>query len=174
MSGRSFSRSRLGFVIPLVVLAYLALPAAAAAAVSRWYDFSGVEIWATSTVGTFAGRAEGSRHDSATWVASIVHTVVTQPQGSITGGYADLVTSDLTHVHGDFIGGTLTLVSTGSGSCGNLTHDVDGMLDDVTRSDSGRIGTGSFVGTLIHYRTWVFGSCVTYSASASGRITLHF
>jgi hypothetical protein len=174
VGGLSFSRSRLGFLIPLVVLAYLALPAAAAAAVSRWYDFTGVEIWATSTVGTFAGSAEGARHDSATWQASIEHTVETQPQGYITGGYANLVTSDLTRLHGDFTGGTLTLVSTGSGSCGNLTHDINGILDNVTRSDSGRVGRGSFVGTLIHYRAWVLGSCVIYSASASGRITVHF
>lgn len=53
-----------------------------------------------------------------TWKASIEHTVKTIPEGSITGGDAPLVTSDLTRIRGDFSGGKLRLVSGGSGSCG--------------------------------------------------------
>jgi hypothetical protein len=178
MAGRSLpsgvARARLALALPLVLVAALALPTVANAAVSKSYDFTGIEVWATSTVGTFTGSATGSRHDSAWWRASVEHTVETQPIGYITGGYAALNTSDGTDVRGDFSGGTLTLVSTGTGSCGNLTHDIDGILANVVRSDSDRIGTGTFVGTLIHYRISLLGGCYIYSATVSGTITLSF
>jgi len=165
--------TRLRFAVPLILIASLALPAAASAAVSKSYAFSGIEVWATATVGTFTGTATGWKGDSALWRASIEHSVQTQPVGDITGGYAELLTSDGTDVRGEFSGGTFTLTSASDG-CANLTHYVDGTLKDVVRSDSRKVGTGTLVGTLIHYRYWLLGTCVIYSASVSGTITLSF
>jgi hypothetical protein len=161
-------------VVALVGIATLAFPAVVSAAVSSKYAFSGYEVWATSTVGTFTGTATGTDGDRAVWEAAIEHTVVTQPVGYITGGYAQLVTDDLTYVRGDFTGGSLRLVDDGDGSCGNLTHKVRGILENVTRSDRGAIGTGVFKGKLIHYRINVFGICTAYAASATGTILLYF
>lgn len=168
------SRMRALFVLAAVILSGLALPATARAAVSESYSFVGVEVWATSTVGTFVGTATGSDGDLATWKSSIEHTVQTIPEGSITGGNALLVTSDLTRIRGAFSGGKLRLVSDGSGSCGDLVHKVRGRLANVTRSDNGKVGSGLLVGRLVHYRVSILGRCVAYSASASGTITLSF
>jgi hypothetical protein len=172
-------RHRLGLIarVPLVALVAvttLAFPTTASAAVSPSYAFSGYEIWATSTVGTFAGQARGADGDTAAWKASIEHTVQTIPDGRITGGTAELVTSDLTYIHGEFTGGRLWLVDDGEGSCGDLTHKVRGKLANVTRSDGGAIGTGLFKGRLIHYRAPILGQCIAYSASARGTIYLYF
>jgi hypothetical protein len=170
-----FRRAGAPLMLVAVLVAALALPATTQAAVSRSYTFNGYEVWATSTVGTFVGTARGSAGDLAAWRAAIEHTVEISPTGEITGGYAELRTSDLTLVRGDFApGGKLRLVSEGSGSCGNLTHEVKGNLVDVVRSDTGAVGTGRLVGTLVHYRTSILGRCVNYSASANGKITLNF
>jgi hypothetical protein len=48
---------------------------------------------------------------------------------------------------------------------------VNGLLGDVGFRTAGS-GTGTFAATLTHYRTKVFGSCVTYSASISGSLSL--
>ena len=114
------SQTRVTFTFALVgaLIAALLLTQSTLAAVSQRYQFTGLEVWFTSTVGTFVGAAAGSSGDGATWKADIRHTVETIPSGSITGGYAELLTTDLTKVHGDFSSGTLTLVSTGSGTCG--------------------------------------------------------
>jgi len=110
------SRTRLTLALVCALVPALLLPQSAFAAVSARYAFTGLQVWATSTVGTFAGAAVGSAGDGATWKAAIQHTVQTIPSGSITGGYASLLTTDLTRVRGDFSTGTLTLVSTGTGS----------------------------------------------------------
>jgi hypothetical protein len=156
------------------LIAALVLPQSALAAVSARYDFAGAEVWATTTVGTFVGAAAGSKGDGATWRASIEHTIETIPSGSITGGYAELLTTSLATVRGDFSKGTLTLVSSGTGTCGNLTHKVWGKLVHVTRSDTGATGTGRLVGKLVHYRVSIFGRCIAYSASVTGTFYLTF
>ena len=55
-------------------------------------------MWATHTVGTFVGAAQGSSGDVASWGARIEHPVQTQPTGRITGGWATLYTSDRGHL----------------------------------------------------------------------------
>lgn len=169
-----FGVARPTLVLVAALICTLALPATAQAAVSRSYNFTGYEVWATSTVGTFAGAARGSSGDLATWAAAIEHTVDVSPTGAITGGYARLVTSDLTRIRGTISRGTLTLVSEGSGACGKLTHEVYGKLVNVVRSDTGAVGKGKLVGILTHYRVWFFGQCIAYSASARGTIYLTF
>jgi hypothetical protein len=162
------------FAVLVAAIATLGTPSSASAAVSPSYFFIGAEIWATHTVGTFAGDAVGSKGDFAAWQAAIEHTVQTIPEGKITGGYARLVTTDLTYVRGTFSGGRLWLIDDGAGSCGNLTHRVRGYLVKVRRSDTGAVGTGLLVGKLVHYRVSVFGQCIPYSATAQGTIYLYW
>ncbi len=159
----------------VIILAAALVPSGTALAdVSGNYTILGAEVWATHTVGTFVGAAQGSSGDVATWGARIEHTVRTQPSGKITGGWATLYTSELHRIHGRFSHGTLRLVDDGGGNCGDLLHSVKGRLVDVTRSDSDVTGTGRLEGILIHYRVEILGMCVPYSASVSGSITLSF
>ncbi|MGZ5422762.1 MAG: hypothetical protein ACXWDF_11380 [Aeromicrobium sp.] len=170
-----FAHRRLvAFVLGATVVMAMALPVGARAAVSHSYAINGIEVWATVTVGTFVGTATGSRGDKATWQAAIEHTPETIPSGRITGGYARLLTSELTFINGRFTGGRLRLLDDGEGACGDLTHKVRGKLGGVTRSDSSVVGTGLFVGRLVHYRVSVFGNCIPYAATASGTISLTF
>ena len=76
----------------------------------------------------------------------------------------------LTAVTGDFTGGTVTQLS-GFTGCVNQRYAVNGVLGDVGFGSVGS-GTGTFVATLTHYRTKIFGHCVTYSASVSGSLSL--
>ena len=48
---------------------------------------------------------------------------------------------------------------------------MNGLLGDVGFRAVGS-GTGTFAATLTHYRTKIFGYCVTYSASISGSLSL--
>lgn len=159
----------------VVVLASVWVPSGTALAdVSTGYVISGIEVWATPTVGTFAGAALGTSGDAATWAARIEHTVQTQPSGTITGGWATLVTSERNQIHGRFSRGTLLLIDDGGPNCGNLRHSVTAKLVDVARSDSGGTGTGRLKAILTHYRVNIFGNCIAWSASVSGLITLSF
>jgi hypothetical protein len=174
MSRRSIAPRRLSLFLGFALAAALALPGGALAKVSGSYSVAGIEVWATVTVGTFVGTAVGSDGDLATWQASIAHTPETQPVGYITGGYARLITNDLTRVRGNFTSGSLRLVDDGPGDCGDLTHRVRARLTGVTRSDSPKVGTGWFIGKLIHFRVSIFGRCIPYSATATGTISLSF
>ena len=164
-------RLQLALLLALTVTGLLVSPASAAT-VSDRYSISGAEYYATATQGRFAGTAGGSSNDSATWNAVVDHTPLSTT-ATITGGYADLFTSNFVRVQGSFSGGTVALASEEAG-CGRQTYEVVGALTKVTRSDSHRKGTGTFAATLTHYRTSVFGSCITYSARVSGTITLSF
>jgi hypothetical protein len=165
---------RMTTVALLAVLAIaLAAPASAAAAtVSSSYAIRGAEYYATSTQGRFAGTARGSTGDTAAWRAIVDHTPLTTT-ATITGGSATLVTSRLVTIRGQFSGGTVDQTS-GFEGCTNQTYDVAGTLANVTRSDTGAVGTGAFDATLTHYRAWIWGRCVTYSATVSGVISLSF
>ena len=146
--------------------------AALAAAISSSYAITGYEYYATSTQGRFAGTASGEAGDSATWRAIVDHTPLATT-AEITGGSADLVTSNLVAVHGTFSGGSVSLVSEQAG-CGTQTYEVEGTLQRVTRSDSRHKGRGTFAATLTHYRVSVLGLCQVYSASVRGTISLSF
>jgi hypothetical protein len=161
--------------IPLALGLAMSLAFAAvaeAATLSSFYSIEGYEYSATSTVGSFAGTATGSSGDSATWNAVVEHTELTET-AEITGGYAHLVTSNLVRVHGVFSDGSVEKVGEESG-CGVQTYKVLGTLKKVTRSDSRRRSTGTFEAILTHYRLALFGSCIVYSASVTGTITLDF
>jgi hypothetical protein len=159
--------------LPVGLWLAIAFPAlTTAAAVSGSYAITGYEYYATSTQGRFAGTAAGSSGDTAAWNAVVNHTPLTTT-ATITGGTADLATSNLVTLHGIFSGGTVTQTSGFSG-CTNQTYEIAGSLKQVSRSDSNRRGKGAFTATLTHYRASVLGSCVVYSASVEGVINLAF
>jgi hypothetical protein len=168
------ARTRLRLaLVPLALVAALVAPATASAAtVSDTYTIRGAEYYATSTQGRFAGTASGNTGDSATWQATVNHTPLTDT-ATITGGTARLVTSRLVVVRGQFSDGSVSLVSREAG-CGRETFAVDGTLVNVTRSDSGAVGSGDFSATLTHYRATIFGQCRTFSATVRGTIDLSF
>jgi hypothetical protein len=116
---RQVRRPRLGparFAFVAIALVAALVPSGTALAdVSSSYQIVGAEVWATHTVATFVGAAQGSSGDVATWGARIEHTVQTQPSGTITGGWATLYTSELHRIHGTFSRGTLRLIDDGGG-----------------------------------------------------------
>lgn len=154
----------------VAVLTGVAAPVAAGASYSD--SVRGVEVAATSYQGTFDGVASGDL--PGYWSAVIDHTKL-NPNATITGGSFALTTylnGAVTQVAGTFTGETVTLENPSSG-CVNQHYAVVGTLGNVGIG-SGGTGSGSFTVTLTHYRTSVFGYCVTYSASVSGSLTVQF
>jgi hypothetical protein len=156
-----------------LLLAALIAPSAARGAEQETYSLTGYEVWFTPTVGTFVGAGHGTGGELAAWHAAIEHSVVVSPSGTITGGWATLYRVDGVRLGGYFDGGWLELTNEGAG-CTNEEHAVSGTLSDVWRSDSGARGTGQLDATLVHYRAWIFGRCISYSASVTATITLQF
>jgi hypothetical protein len=151
----------------------LATPAVAAAATTYHDSVYGAEYSATSTQGTFAGTAYGALPGA--WAATVNHTVLS-PSGVVTGGEMSLNTAlngTRTLVDGDVTGGAVTRTNPGSTGCVNQYYAVNLTLGNVTANGAGS-GSGSFAGTLSHYRRSVLGTCVTYSATISGSLTVSF
>jgi hypothetical protein len=159
-----------------VALAALVLCTAATAAQTYSDTITGAEYYATSTDGKFAGKASGAL--PGLWNADVRHTPLSfssTPTATITGGSFSLATSlngGYTLVTGVFTGGTVNVTNPGY-NCTNQTFAVDGILGSVGPWYAGS-GTGTFSAILTHYRTRIFGSCVTYSASVRGTLSLTF
>jgi hypothetical protein len=162
---------RLGWMVPIVAAAALVIsPAAAVTAATSADSISGLEYAATSTQGRFVGIASGAL--PGTWSVTVDHTPL-RTSAAITDGDFHLATrldGTLTAVTGDFTGGTVRQLS-GFAGCASQRYAVHGVLGDVG-SGSVRRGTGTFAATLTHYRTKIFGRCVTYAASISGSLSL--
>jgi hypothetical protein len=159
--------------ILLPVLAATALVATPAAAGATSYTDAtrGVEVAATSTRGTFVGTATGDL--PGYWQATVNHTPLS-PGATITGGSFSLDTylnGGFEEVTGTFASGSVVLENP-STRCANQRYDIDGSLTNV--GVGGGSGSGDFEAVLTHYRTRVFGHCVTYSASVSGSLSLQF
>jgi len=162
----------LGWMVPLVAaVAALGIgPASAIAATTSSDSISGLEYAATPAQGRFVGIASGALPGA--WSATVDHTPL-GTSAAITGGDFDLVTrlgGTLTAVTGDFTRGTVRQLS-GFTGCASQRYAVYGVLGDVGSGSAGR-GTGTFAATLTHYRTTIFGQCVTYAASISGSLSL--
>jgi hypothetical protein len=145
--------------------------AVAATGLSNRYAVAGIETSIpTNNTSSFAGGALGSSGDAARWQASVVHqALVNCPFGSssscaITGGSFSLTSSDGAQLAGSFTGGSVTPVSQQPG-CGNQTYGVAGTLATTS-------GPASFAATLTHYRTLLFGTCVTFFATITGSVQL--
>jgi hypothetical protein len=161
-----------GWMIPVLAAAAALLtgPAAAIAATTSTDSISGLEYTATSAQGRFAGIASGALPGA--WSVTVDHTPLST-SAAITGGDFHLATrldGTLTVVSGHFTRGTVRQLS-GFTGCASQQYAVNGVLGGVGPGSAGR-GTGTFAATLTHYRTEIFGHCVTYSASVSGSLSL--
>ena len=164
--------------ITLIGVATLALAAPAGALAAQTYSdtISGHEYYYTSTDGKFAGTASGALPGD--WNADVQHTKLClscTPTGTITGGsfsLAAILHGIPTLLTGKFTGGTVQVINKGA-NCTNQTFAVNGILGSVGPWYSGH-GSGTFTATLTHYRTSIFGSCVTYGASVKGTLSLSF
>jgi hypothetical protein len=162
-----------GWMVP-VLAASAALstgPAAAMAATTSTDSISGLEYAATSAQGRFAGIASGALPGA--WSVTVDHTTPLGTSAAITGGDFHLATrldGTLTVVSGHFTRGTVRQLS-GFTGCASQRYAVTGVLGGVGPGSAAR-GTGTFAATLTHYRTEIFGHCVTYSASVSGTLSL--
>jgi hypothetical protein len=160
---------RWGLLAALVGIVLALAPAAAAATYTD--SVSGIEIFATSTQGIFTGTASGDL--PGRWQVTVNHTPLS-PDATITGGSLNLATTlngSSTLVTAQLTGGTVVLAP--SSGCTNQQYSINATLGGVGTWYSGS-GTGTFTGTLTHYRTSIFGRCVTYSASVTGGVTLNF
>jgi hypothetical protein len=160
------------FLIVAAAAALTLAPAAAIAATPSAYSdpISGFEYAAAATQGSFVGAALGAVPGA--WSATVDHTPL-GASATITGGEFSLVTYQdgaLTTLTGDFTAGTVQQLS-GFTGCVNQRYAVNGLLGNVGFGTGGS-GTGTFAATLTHYRTKIFGSCLTYSASISGSLSL--
>jgi hypothetical protein len=163
---------RFGWMFPILAaaVAQVISPASVVAATTYSDSISGYEYAATSTQGRFVGLASGTLFGA--WAATVDHAPLGTP-ATIKGGDFHLAThlhGTFTTVTGGFTGGTVKQVS-GFTGCVNQKYAVDGVLGDVGFGSAGS-GTGTFAATLTHYRTKIFGYCVTYSASVSGSLSL--
>jgi hypothetical protein len=162
----------LGSMFPvLAAAAALFISSASAIAATTFSDsISGYEYAATSTQGRFVGVASGALPGA--WSVTADHTPL-GTSATINGGDFYLATrmdGTLATVTGDFTGGTVRQLS-GFTGCVDQRYAVNGVLSDVG-SGSAASGAGTFTATLTHYRTEIFGYCVTYSASVSGSLSL--
>ena len=132
---------------------------------------SGIELFATPSLGVFAGTATGSL--PGTWLATVQHTPLS-PNATITGGKFTLSTvlgASTARVTGSFGSGNVTFLAQDPG-CGKQSYAVNGGLINV--GVGGGTGTGSFLATLVHYRKILFGTCIPYFATVTGTVTLDF
>jgi hypothetical protein len=149
----------------------VAAPGGAMTAISTAYTVAGIETSIPSNnTSAFAGAALGAGGDGAVWKASVVHQALSNcPFGSnsscaITGGSFSLSSSDGAQLAGSFTSGSVAPVSQQT-PCGNQSYGVTGTLATTS-------GPASFIATLTHYRTLLFGTCVTYLATITGSLKL--
>jgi hypothetical protein len=156
----------------LVASLLVLVPATAGAATqTSRFSISGTEVSATSTTGRFVGAASGSA--LGTWYAEVVHVPLSGGDGAQvaiqSGGSFGMALAQAEPayvVRGQFSGGTITTISSGT-SCRNQVYLVNGDLRNVSVT-----GTGQFSATLTHHRRSVLGRCWLYAATVSGTVTL--
>jgi hypothetical protein len=166
--------------VALAAAAALALPMSAAAApASTSFAVRGFEYAFTPTIGFFAGSAVGNAGDRGTWNTSVEHDPLgSTPPINVTGGSFWMATRSpagtFDWVTGTFVhhGGTITTRDPGT-NCTNQRYLVEGALENVTTSTTAG-GTGAFSVTLTHFRTLLFGRCITYSASVVGNVNFDY
>lgn len=167
------------FLVAACSAAALAIvPAASASPGSTSFAVSLGEYAFTSTVGCFAGNGHGNAGDSALVDTCIEHDPLGSQPTYITGGWFAMTTRSpsgaIDYVSGGYVhhGGTVTTINPGP-NCTNQQYGINGALEDVSTSNTSG-GTGSFAGTLTHYRAWVFGRCVTYWARVRAGVTFAY
>ena len=164
------------FLVAACSAAALAIvPAASAAPSSTSFTVSLGEYAFTSTVGCFAGNGHGNAGDSALVDTCIEHDPLGSQPTYITGGWFAMTTRSssgaIDYASGSYVdhGGTVTTIDPGP-NCTNQRYGISGALEHVATSNTSG-GTGTFTGTLTHYRTRVFGRCVIYWARVRAGVT---
>jgi hypothetical protein len=76
-----------------------------------------------------------------------------------------------TVIVGDISGGSVVRKNPGTTGCVNQYYAVSLIIVHVGAGGAGA-GDGAFTGTLTHLRRTVLGTCVTYSATIGGGLTL--
>jgi hypothetical protein len=177
--GGSMARSLRLAATVVVAVAALAIPTAASAApASTSFTITGFEYAFTQTVGFFAGSGTGNAGDRAAWNTSVEHDPLGSDPTFVNGGSFQMATQSptarLDFVTGTFVNheGTITTKDPGDG-CTNQRFLVTGTLADVATSTTAG-GTGAFSVTLTHFRTSLFGRCVTYFASVAGKVSFEY
>lgn len=165
------SRSLRILATATVALGLVTVPTAAVAApASVEFQVLGAEIAATSTQGTFIGKAHGNAGDKGAWKAVIDHTPLSSLPAQVTGGSFEMGTVSSSpsadFVVGRFTGGTISLVNPGLG-CRKQTFAVSGTLGSLATSTSNG-GGGQFSVLLAHHRVLLFGRCVAFAATVAG------
>ena len=146
-----------------VTLAVGLAPVVAAATLT--YAISGVEYAATDVQAKFAGVAVAT-DDNGTWLAVVDHSVLSgDPLGATISGGTFSFDGKVRDIAGTFDSGTLTQTG-GFTGCSNQTFAVNGALA-VTITPGGA-ASGLFSATLKHYRTLLFGRCITNAATVKG------
>lgn len=169
-------RFRLGFAVVAGTIGISLTPLTAMAATTYNDSATGLEVYATSTEGRFAGQAGGDL--PGYWYADVVHTPLSGSPATATidGGVFDLDTNlhnQSILVSGQFTGGSVVQTG-GISGCTNQTYAVNGTLSSVGVYGRPAHGTGTFAATLTHYRISIGGYCVIYAASIGGDVTLQF
>ena len=165
-------RPALSIALALGASLVMTVTAAASSTYTEWIH-GGELPNATPTEGQFVGEATGSF--AGTWYIDVKHQDLSHHPAYITGGSFRLntvINNWPSAIKGSFVpyGGTVSQLS-GFTGCANQRYAVNGLLGDVGFGSRGS-GTGTFTATLTHYRTKIFGYCVTYSASISGSLSL--
>jgi hypothetical protein len=124
------------------------------------YGVRGIEIHATATQGTFSGVAWAA-DDFGTWTAVVQHTAFDAERNSTITGGTFALDGRARDASGTFTSGSVSFTSADPG-CGREFFGVEGAM---TLGDG---GTGTFSATLVHYRTQLFGRCITYWATIRG------
>jgi len=148
-----------------------ASPVAATEQATERYALGGYEVWYSPTMAVFAGTSRVAGADLSAWYATIEHSLVINPSGTVTGGFATLYLPDGVRITGRFSDGTIVQTDPGV-NCTTEYHAIAGNLRDVSRSDVGAVGTAALSATLVHHRAWIFGRCLSYAASVEGTIEI--
>lgn len=159
--------------MPVTIAAWLLNASMALAATAYNDTISGAEYYATSTLGAFAGTANGDL--PGTFDTQVEHTPLSST-ATITGGSFTLYTAisgEPAFVTGTFASGTVAQVDKNTKACRDQHYAVNGTLQNVGVNGSGS-GTGTFSATLTHYRLRIGQSCITYFATITGSVSLAF
>jgi hypothetical protein len=140
-------------------------PAAALASTSVTYGVRGAEVYATATRGVFVG-VSWTADDGGTWRAVVDHTPFDAQRNAVIVGGSFSMDGLKRDASGTFTSGQVTLTAADPG-CGRETFGVVGAMDLAGG------GTGDFNAALTHYRTSIFGRCITYAATVNGSVALH-
>lgn len=180
--GHAFFRSQRRPRLLVTVLAAFAIGPAPTPAIAgpepslHDYPLAGLEIRATSVLGTFVGGAGDSSPGGMLWKAVVRHTPLTRTVDSpalIVGGGVQLQLwsqAGLSQTSRIFSGGTITYAADrASGSvCGQQVFHVRATLATANDADD----SGLLEAYLTHHRRSVLGRCITYAATVRGSLKL--